>query len=196
MLTFNIKSLTFTGNSLSQIIIMKRFFIFILFILFISCNNTQPPQVESRLEGPDSSQTKITQNQNTITKSSVTNALKETQSTLKINRSIVGVYLGTSDDKAFKLCIDKVYGDNAEGYVVIGNDKKPVIGKVMKLGTEPSKSGDLTLYRLILSETKNTKSGEFVITLSLSPKINSGEGNWTSKNKKQQSNIIIKERAI
>jgi hypothetical protein len=126
----------------------------------------------------------------------VTNALKESQSTLKINKSIIGVYLGTNDDKAFKLCIDKVYGDNAEGYVVTGNEKKPVIGKVVKLGTEPSKSGDITLYRLILSETRNTKSGEFVITLSLSPKTNTGEGNWISKNKKQQSNIIIKERAI
>jgi len=175
---------------------MKRLFVFILFILFVACNSTPPPPVESRLEGPDSSQTRITQNQNTITKSSVTNALKETQSTLKINRSIVGVYLGTSDDKAFKLCIDKVYGDNAEGYIVTGNEKNPVIGKIMKLGTEPSKAGNITLYRLILSETRNTKSGEFVITLSLSPKNNTGEGNWISKNKKQQSNIIINERVI
>ena len=175
---------------------MKSSFFFILFILFIACNNPQPTVVLSRLEDPDSVQKENIQNPNNQTSSAQSNALKESKSLLKINKGIIGIYLGTNGDKDFKLCIDKIYGDNAEGYVVTGTDKKLVIGKIMKLGTEPSKFGDITLYRLILSEAKNKNSGEFVITLSLLPKNSSGEGSWISKNKKQQSIIIIKEKAI
>ena len=177
---------------------MKFSIIFILFILFISCNNTPPsPQVVSGLE--ELSQAELDSIRNVSANKSAVNeaAIKNNKALLRVNNGIKGVYIGTIDNKYFKLCIDNTYGDNAEGYVVVGTDKRVVKGKIIKLGTEPSTTGNLTIYRAILSETNNSKmNGQYVITLSLSAKNNSGEGAWISKNKKQQSTIVIKERAL
>jgi hypothetical protein len=174
---------------------MRFSFLFILFVLFISCNNTPPPTVVSGLEEP--SQTELDSIKNASANKSATNslAIKNSKALLNVNNGLKGVYLGTIDSKYFKLCIEKTYGDNAEGYVVIGTDKRVVKGKINKLGVEPTTTGSLTLYRAILNETTNT-SGQYVITLSLSAKNNSGEGVWISKSKKQQSPILIKERAL
>ena len=174
---------------------MKFSVLFILFLLFISCNNTPQPTIVSRLEEP--SQTELDSIKNASANKTAINllAVKNSKALLYVNNGLKGVYLGTIDNKYFKLCIDKTYGDNVEGYVVIGTDKRIVKGKINKLGTEPTTTGNLTLYRAILSETTNT-SGQYVITLSLSDKNNTGEGAWISKNKKQQSPILIKERAL
>jgi hypothetical protein len=175
--------------------IMKFSFVFFLFLLFISCNNTPQPAVVSGLEEP--SQTELDSIKNASASKNTSNALalKNSKALLYINNGLKGVYLGTIDNKYFKLCIEKTYGDNAEGYVMIGTDKRIVKGKITKLGTEPTTTGNLTIYRAILDET-TTMNGQYVITLSLSAKNNSGEGARISKNKKQQSPILIKERAL
>jgi len=174
---------------------MKFSFLFIFILLLISCNNTPPPAVVSRLEEP--SQSELDSIKNASANKTATNSLavKNSKALLYVNNGLKGVYLGTIDNKYFKLCIDKTYGDNAEGYVVIGTDKRIVKGKINKLGTEPTTTGNLTLYRAVLNETVNMNS-QYVITLSLSAKNNSGEGVCISKNKKQQSPILIKERAL
>ena len=174
---------------------MKFSVFFILFLLFISCNNTPPPTVVSGLEAP--SQTELDSIKNASANKSATNALaiKNSKVLLYVNNGLKGVYLGTIDNKYFKLCIEKTYGDNAEGYVVIGTDKRVVKGKINKLGTEPTTSGNLTIYRTVLNETTNM-NGQYVITLSLSAKSNTGEGAWLSTNKKQQKTIVIKERVL
>jgi len=174
---------------------MKFSFLFIFILLLISCNNTPPPAVVSRLEEP--SQSELDSIKNASANKTATNSLavKNSKALLYVNNGLKGVYLGTIDNKYFKLCIDKTYGDNAEGYVVIGTDKRIVKGKINKLGTEPTTTGNLTLYRAVLNETANMNS-QYVITLSLSAKNNSGEGVCISKNKKQQSPILIKERAL
>jgi hypothetical protein len=174
---------------------MKFSFVFFLFLLFISCNNTPQPAVVSGLEEP--SQTELDSIKNASASKNTSNALalKNSKALLYINNGLKGVYLGTIDNKYFKLCIEKTYGDNAEGYVMIGADKRIVKGKITKLGTEPTTTGNLTIYRAILDET-TTMNGQYVITLSLSAKNNSGEGARISKNKKQQSPILIKERAL
>lgn len=175
---------------------MKFSCLITLLLLFISCNNTPPPQVVSGLEEPSQAELDSIKNVLAREKASKVDAIKNSKALLYINNGLKGVYWGTIDDSYFKLCIDKTIGDNAEGYVVIGTDKKSVKGKIIKLGEDPSTTGKLTLYRAILSETNNSKNGEYVITLSLSAKINSGEGAWLSKNKKQQKTIVIKERAL
>ena len=175
--------------------IMKFPFLFILFLLFISCNNTPPPKVVSGLEEPSQTELDSIKNASANKTSSNSLAVKNSKALLDVNNGLKGVYLGTIDNKYFKLCIEKTYGDNAEGYVVIGTDKRVVKGKINKLGTEPTTTGSLTLYRAILNEATNI-NGQYVITLSLSAKNNSGEGVWISKNKKQQSPILIKERAL
>jgi hypothetical protein len=174
---------------------MKFSFLFILFLLFISCNNTPPPTVVSGLEEP--SQTELGSIKNASASKTASNslAIKNSKALLYVNNWLKGVYLGTIDNKYFKLCIEKIYGDNAEGYVVIGTDKRIVKGKINKLGIEPTTTGNLTLYRAVLNETTNM-NGQYIITLSLSAKSNTGEGAWISKNKKQQSPILIKERAF
>ena len=174
---------------------MKFSFLFILFLLFISCNNTPPPTVVSGLEEP--SQTELDSIKNASASKSASNslAIKNSKALLYVNNGLKGVYLGTIDNKYFKLCIENTYGDNAEGYVVIGTDKRIVKGKINKLGIESTTTGNLTLYRAILSEATKM-NGQYVITLSLSAKSNTGEGAWISKNKKQQSPILIKERAF
>jgi len=174
---------------------MKFSFLFIFILLLISCNNTPSPAVVSGLEEP--SQSELDSIKNASANKTATNSLavKNSKALLYVNNGLKGVYLGTIDNKYFKLCIDKTYGDNAEGYVVIGTDKRIVKGKINKLGTEPTTTGNLTLYRAVLNETANMNS-QYVITLSLSAKNNSGEGAWISKNKKQQSPILIKERAL
>ena len=175
--------------------IMKFSFLFIFILLLISCNNTPSPAVVSGLEEP--SQSELDSIKNASANKTATNSLavKNSKALLYVNNGLKGVYLGTIDNKYFKLCIDKTYGDNAEGYVVIGTDKRIVKGKINKLGTEPTTTGNLTLYRAVLNETANMNS-QYVITLSLSAKNNSGEGAWISKNKKQQKTIVIKERAL
>jgi hypothetical protein len=116
---------------------------------------------------------------------------------LNINKSIEGVYVGTNDEKYFKLSIDKVYGDNAEGNILTGTDKILVRGKVLKLATEPTSSGEAIIYRLVLSELNQKElNGEYVITLAVSAKSTTGEGNWISHNKRQSTSIKITERAI
>jgi hypothetical protein len=176
---------------------MKLSFCFILFLLFVSCNNTTPPQVVSGLEEPSQAELDSIKNISAGNKTKNAIAQNNSKSLLYANKGIVGVYLGTIGEKYFKLSLDKIYGDNAEGYVIIGTDKKLIKGKINKLGTEPSTTGDLTIYRLILSESVDSKiNGEYVITLLLSAKSNSGEGAWISKNKKQQKSIVIKERAL
>ena len=177
--------------------LMKFSFGLILFLLFISCNNTPPPQVVSGLEEPSQAELDSIKNVSAGKNTNNATAIKNSKSLLYINNGLIGVYLGTIDEKYFKLCLDKIYGDNAEGYVIIGTDKKLIKGKINKLGTEPATTGDLTIYRLIFSESANSKlNGEYIITLSLSAKSNSGEGAWISKNKKQQKAIVIKERAL
>ena len=174
---------------------MKFSFLFILFLLFVSCNNTPPPTVVSGLEEP--SQAELDSIRNTSSNKSAGNslAIKNSKALLYVNNGLKGVYLGTIDNKYFKLCIEKTYGDNAEGYVVIGTDKRVVKGKINKLGIEPTTTGNLTLYRVILNET-TYMNGQYIITLSLSAKNSTGEGAWISNNKKQQSPILIKERAF
>jgi hypothetical protein len=177
--------------------IMKFSVLFILFLLFISCNNTPQPAVVSGLEEPSQKELDSIKNASASKSASNSLAIKNSKALLNVNIGLKGVYIGTIDNKYFKLCIDKTYGDNAEGYVVVGTDKRGVKGKINKLGTEPTTTGNLTLYRAVLSETNNSKmNGQYVITLSLSAKINIGEGDWISKNKKQQSTIVIKERAL
>lgn len=176
---------------------MKFSCFFMLFLLFISCNNTSPPTVVSGLEEP--SQTELDSIKNASASKSASNslAIKNSKALLYVNNGLNGVYLGTIDNKYFKLCIEKTLGDIAEGYVVIGSDKRVVKGKITKLGSEPTTTGNLTIYRAILSETNSSKiNGEYVITLSLSAKNNSGEGDWISTNKKKQKTIVIKERAF
>lgn len=176
---------------------MKFSILFILFLLFISCNNTPPPQVVSGLEEPSQAELDSIKNASAIKSASNSLAVKNSKALLYVNNGLKGVYLGTIDNKYFKLCIEKTYGDNAEGYVVNGTDKRIVKGKINKLGTEPTTNGNLTLYRAILAETNSSKiNGDYVITLSLSAKNNSGEGAWISKNKKLQKVIVIKERAL
>jgi hypothetical protein len=176
---------------------MKISIVFILFILFISCNNTPQPTVVSGLEDPPKSELDSLKNLSSSASAKRVSAIRESKSLIYINHGLIGVYLGTIGNQYFKLCIEKTIGDNAEGYVVTGNEKKTVKGKIMKLAVEPSTSGNLTLYRVILSETNGSKmKGEFVITLSLSAKSNTGEGSWLSHNRKQQSTIVIKERTI
>jgi len=175
--------------------IMKFSFLFILFLLFISCNNTPTPTVVSGLEEPSQNELDSIKNASAIKTASNSLAIKNSKALLFVNNGLKGVYLGTIDNKYFKLCLEKTYGDNAEGYVVIGTDKRIVKGKINKLGVEPTTTGNLTLYRAILNEATNL-NGQYVITLSLSVKNNSGEGAWISKNQKQQSSIVIKERAL
>jgi hypothetical protein len=152
--------------------------------------------VVSGLEEPSQAELDSIRNPSVNKSTSNSIAIKNSKALLFVNNGLKGVYLGTIDNKYFKLYIDKTYGDNAEGYVVIATDKRAVKGKINKLGTEPTTTGNLTLYRAILSEINNSQNGEYVITLSLSPKINTGEGVWISKNKKQQKTIVIKERSL
>ena len=176
---------------------MKISILFALLLLFISCNNTPPPQVVSGLEEP--SQAELDSIRNATENKSAVNAiaLKNSKALLQVNNGVKGVYLGTIDNKYFKLCIDKTYGDNAEGYILVGTDQKLFKGKINKLGTEPATTGNLTIYRLIFSESAGSKiTGEYVITLLISAKSNSGEGAWISKNKKLQKTIVIKERVL
>ena len=174
---------------------MKFSFLFILFLLFISCNNTPPHTVVSGLEEPSQAELDSIKNASASKSASNSLAIKNSKALLYVNNGLKGVYLGTIDNKYFKLCIENTYGDNAEGYVVIGTDKRIVKGKINKLGIESTTTGNLTLYRAILSEATKM-NGQYVITLSLSAKSNTGEGAWISKNKKQQSPILIKERAF
>jgi hypothetical protein len=153
--------------------------------------------VVSGLEEPSQAELDSIKNASASKSASNSIALKNSKALLYVNNGLKGVYLGTIDNKYFKLCIEKTLGDNAEGYVVIGSDKRVVKGKITKLGSEPTTTGNLTIYRAILSETNRAKiNGEYVITLSLSAKNNSGEGAWISTNKKQQKTIVIKERAL
>lgn len=175
---------------------MKIALVFILFLTLISCNNHQTTNVTSHLEDSTPSHSDNIQstkipipNKKQITASEIS------KSVMHVNNIVIGVYTGTIDDKYFKLCIDKAFGDEAEGYIVSGNEKKLVKGKVIKYGVEPSPKGDLTIYRLILSEKDKTK-GEYLIYLSLGGNIASGGGNWVSHNKKQQSNIKINVRTL
>jgi hypothetical protein len=174
---------------------MRFSFLFILFLLFISCNNTPAPQVVSGLEEPSQTELDSIKNASASKRASNSLAIKNNKELLYINNGLKGVYLGTIDNKYFKLCIEKTYGDNVEGYVVIGTDKRVVKGKINKLGIEPTTTGNLTLYRTVLNDATNI-NGQYVITLSLSAKNNSGEGAWISKNKKLQSPILIKERTL
>jgi hypothetical protein len=176
---------------------MKISLVFILFLLFVSCNNTPQPNVVSRLEDPPKSELDSIKNLSINANAKRAIAIRESKSLIYIHHGLIGIYIGTIGDKAFKLSIDKTTGDIAEGFVMVGNEKKTVKGKIMKLAVEPSTSGKLTIYRLVLSDIQNTKmKGEYNITLSISPNSNTGEGNWIARNRKEESPIVIKERTI
>ncbi|MDP4289964.1 MAG: hypothetical protein Q8908_02695 [Bacteroidota bacterium] len=170
----------------------------ILLLMLLSCNNNQTPSnVVSRLEDSIPGGTNAGQNRSKTISSAESNKLKVTKSLINVNIGVKGVYAGTIDDKDFKLYIDKVYGDNAEGRIVMGTEKKPFKGKATTLGKEPAPTGDVTLYRLVLSElNKKDLNGQYIITLTLSAKITTGEGIWMSNNKKVSKTVKITGRAI
>jgi hypothetical protein len=108
------------------------------------------------------------------------------------NRIIIGTYLGMIGKKDFKLFIEKVEGDNIEGYNVTGTNKRPVKGLILKKWND----GDhTTVFKLILTEPGDDKwDGEFNIDLSVTDQGRSGKGNWKSFNGKLEHNITFKTK--
>lgn len=174
---------------------MKIALVFILFLALISCNNSQTSTATTHLEDSTPVPSDTIHEKAIITSKKPITASEISKSVRHVNNILIGVYTGTIDDKYFKLCIDQTIGDEAQGYLVSGDEKKIVKGQVRKYGVEPSPKGDLTTYRLLLSEQDKLK-GEYLIYLSLGGDIASGGGNWVSHNKKSQHIIKINARVI
>lgn len=123
-------------------------------------------------------------------------SINKTQASMTENQFIVDTYLGTIGKKDFKLFIEKVDGENVEGYNVTGTNKRPVKGRIVNKWTEPTGlGGDYTVFKLILTEPGDDKwDGEFNIDLYISDQGRSGKGSWKSFNGKLEHNIIIKDR--
>ena len=120
----------------------------------------------------------------------------KTQATMIENQFIVDTYLGKIGEKEFKLFIEKVEGDNVEGYNVTGSNRRPVKGKIVNKWTEPTGlGGNYTIFKLILTEPGDDKwDGEFNIDLWISDIGRHGEGNWKAFNGKLERQIKIKDR--
>ena len=123
-------------------------------------------------------------------------SINKTQSSMAENQFIVDTYLGTIGKKDFKLFIEKVDGENVEGYNVTGTNRRPLKGRIVNKWTEPTGlGGDYTVFKLILTEPGDDKwDGEFNIDLYISDQGRSGKGSWKSFNGKLEHNIVIKDR--
>jgi len=110
------------------------------------------------------------------------------------NQSIVDEYIGTIGEKEFRLLIEKVDGENVEGFNITGTNKRPIKGRIEKKWTKPNKvGGDFTIFNLILKEPGDDKwDGEFDIDLWISDQERKGEGIWKSFNGKLDHDIKIK----
>ena len=108
---------------------------------------------------------------------------------------LVGTYLGSIGDKDFKLFIEKVEGDNVEGYNVAGTNRRPVKGRIDNRSTKPTGlGGNFTIFKLILAEPGDDNwDGEFNIDLWISDIGRHGEGSWKSFNGKVEHPITIKD---
>ena len=118
------------------------------------------------------------------------------QASMIENRSIVDTYLGTIGGKDFKLFIEKVEGDNVEGYNVTGTKSRPVKGRIVNKSSKPTGlGGSFTIFKVILTEPGDDNwDGEFTIDLWISDIGRHGEGNWKSFNGKLEHIITIKDR--
>jgi|CZKF01.1.fsa_nt_gi hypothetical protein len=112
------------------------------------------------------------------------------------NQFIADTYLGTIGNKDLKLFIEKVDGDNVEGYDVSGSVRRAVKGRIVNKWTKPTGlGGNYTVFKLVLTEPGDEKwDGEFNIDLSISDIDRHGEGSWKSFNGKLEHNISIKDR--
>jgi hypothetical protein len=109
------------------------------------------------------------------------------------NRFLVGTYVGTIGTKDFKLFIDKISGEDVEGYDVAGTNRRPVRGRVAGKTIEATGAGGhTTIFKLILNEPGDAAwDGEFNIDLSVSDIGRHGEGTWRSFDRKLERDIRI-----
>lgn len=112
------------------------------------------------------------------------------------NQFIIDTYLGKIGNKDFKLFIEKVDGENVEGYNVTGTNRRPVKGRIVNKWTEPTGfGGNYTIFKLILTEPGDDKwDGEFNIDLWISDIGRHGEGSWKSYNGQLEHKIDIIDR--
>jgi hypothetical protein len=112
------------------------------------------------------------------------------------NRFLVDTYLGTIGTKDFKLFIDRVSGEEVEGFDVAGTNRRPVKGRIASKRTEPTGlGGNYTVFKIILNEPGNDKwDGEFSIDLWVSDIDRHGIGSWTSFNGRLKHEVRIKDQ--
>lgn len=112
------------------------------------------------------------------------------------NRFLVDTYLGTIGTKDFKLFIDRVSGEDIEGFDVAGTNRRPVKGRIANKRTEPTGlGGNYTVFKIILNEPGDDKwDGEFNIDLWVSDIERHGVGSWTSFNGQLTHEIKIRDR--
>jgi hypothetical protein len=118
------------------------------------------------------------------------------QTALIESRFLVDTYLGTIGTKDFKLFIDRVSGEDVEGFDVAGTNRRPVKGRIVNKRTEPTGlGGNYTIFKMILNEPGDDKwDGEFNIDLWVSDIDRHGIGSWTSFNGKLNHEIKIRDR--
>lgn len=136
------------------------------------------------------------QSQSVSQKNEAVTGTSKTQLEMTENQVIIDTYLGTIGNKEFKLFIEKVDGENVEGYNVTGSNRRPVKGRIVNKWNEPTGlGGNYTIFKLILTEPGDNKwDGEFNIDLWISDQGRSGKGSWKSFNGKLEHQIIIKDR--
>jgi hypothetical protein len=125
-----------------------------------------------------------------------TGAGRDDQPAVIENRFLVGTYLGTIGPRDFKLFIDKVSGEDVEGYDVAGTNRRHVRGRVASKRIEATDLGGYrTVFEIILNEPGDDKwDGEFRIHLLISDIGRHGIGTWRAFNGKLEREIRITDR--
>lgn len=175
---------------------MKVSILIILLLFLVSCNQNQPAKVVSKQDSTISSTEVISES---IPKNIIKNqpsAIQQSKVLMAANKGIQRTYWGTIGTKDFKLVIEKVFGEEVEGYCVSVSKTRKVKGRIVNKSTELLGQGnDVTIYRLNLSEPATDKqNGSYILSLIYSEKSISGEGNWRSYNGKQESYIKLREQ--
>ena len=175
---------------------MKVSILFILLLFLVSCNRNQSVKVVSK---QDSTISHIEVKSESIPKNIIRNqpsAIKQSKVLMAAKKGIRGTYWGTIGANDFKLVIEKVFGEEVEGYCVSVSKTRKVKGRIVNKSTELLGQGhDVTIYRLNLSEpTTDKQNGAYILNLIYSEKSISGEGNWRSYNEKQESYIKSREQ--
>jgi hypothetical protein len=112
------------------------------------------------------------------------------------NKFLVDTYSGTIGTKDFKLFIDRVSGEDVEGFDVAGTNRRPVKGHIANKRTEPTGlGGNYTVFKIILNEPGDDKwDGEFNIDLWVSDVDRHGIGSWTAFNGQLKHEVRIRDR--